>query len=422
MRGRLVAGIAVFATALAAPPGASADVQATDGAVYRSGLTGRYFHPLASFAKLNRALTAGERKRAARLADSLIERGDRSGRFGLVWRYDVPGGRTGWTSGLAQAVAAQSLARAGRKRAARRAFLAIPNGLLTRTAHGPWIRLYSYSPVLVLNAQLQAALSVGEYARLTDDPRARHLARRLRRSARALLPGFDTGSWSRYSFGGRGSTLAYHEYVTELLWKLSARQRGGIWRIYANRFSAYRNIPPVLRRGRPSTEVLPAADGFRDFAKIGFWVSKPATVSFQIAGTRTSQWFERGWRTFEWWPPSSVEPGRYPVWATATDRAGNSRLLGLPWVTVGEDTDPPAVRLALARNRLEWRASDRKSPWFDVTIERRIEGRLARRELGRFQRRGGATFRDPPVLPGTTAVLVADSSGNVTRIPLCPAY
>lgn len=420
MRGVFVGAVAA-AIALAAPAGASADLLAADGAVYRPGLTGRYFHPLASFARLNQAVTAGQRRRAARLADALIARGSRSGRFGLVWRYDVPGGRAGWTSGLAQAVAAQSLARAGRKRAARRAFLPIPTRLLTRTRHGPWIKLYSYSSVLVLNAQLQTALSLGQYARLTDDVRARRLARQLRASARALLPRFDTGAWSRYSLDGRAATLAYHSYVTQLLWKLSRRQAGGVWRVYANRFSNYRNVPPALRRGRPPAEVLPAPDGFRDFAEIGFWVSKPSTVTLQIAGTRTSRWFERGWHTFEWWP-SEVAPGRYPVWATATDRAGNSTLLGLPWVTVGEDTQPPAVRLALAGSRLEWRASDSQSPWFDVTIERRLDGRLVRRELGRFRRVGEAEFRDPPLLPGTTALLVSDSSGNVTRIPVCPAY
>jgi hypothetical protein len=144
-------------------------------------------------------------------------------------------------------------------------------------------------------------------------------------------------------------------------------------------------------------------------------------VTFQIAGTRTSRRFERGWRTFEWWP-SEVAPGRYPVWATATDHAGNSTLLALPWVTVAEDTEPPAVRLALAGLRLEWRASDPQSPWFDVRVERRIEGRVFRRELGRFERRGEAELRDPPLLPGTTAVIVRDSSGNETRIPLCPAF
>ena len=33
------------------------------------------------------------------MADALIARGSRQGRFGLVWYYNVPGGRSGWTSG-----------------------------------------------------------------------------------------------------------------------------------------------------------------------------------------------------------------------------------------------------------------------------------------------------------------------------------
>jgi hypothetical protein len=412
-----VALVALLALAPAAT--AARDVDGPDGAVYRSGLTARYFHPLASFGKLNRIVAAGDRQRAERLARALVARGQRQGRLGLVWRYDVPGGRHGWTSGLAQAVAAQALARAGRKRDARRAFLAIPNGLLINLPQGPWIRLYGYSNVIVLNAQLQAALSIGHYARLTDDDRARRLARSLRRTAKLLLPRFDTGSWSRYSLDGRAATLEYHAYVTELLWKLSARQGGGRWRVYANRFAKYKNLPPVLRRGRRPPEIYPSpADGFRDFAEVGFWLSKPSTVTFRIAGTRTSRWFERGWKTFEWWP-LGVRPGRYPVWATAVDRAGNSTLLGLPWVHVERDTKAPAVRAVLQGTQLEWRASDNASPWFEARLEQRRDGQVEIVELGRYDQTGRAALRSLPKTPGEATLLVEDTSGNVSRIPLC---
>ena len=61
--------VVVSAALLALPSTAAArEVQAPDGAVYRSGLTGRYFHPLGSFGKLNRAVTAGDRRRAQRMA------------------------------------------------------------------------------------------------------------------------------------------------------------------------------------------------------------------------------------------------------------------------------------------------------------------------------------------------------------------
>jgi D-glucuronyl C5-epimerase C-terminus len=392
-----------------------------DGAVYRAGLTGRYFHPLGSFARLNRVVSSGQRRYARRLAASLIARGHRRGRFGLVWYYNVAGGRSGWTSGMAQAVAAEALARAGRKRAARRAFLAIRNGLLIRLPQGPWIKLYGYSNVVVLNAQLQAALSIGRYARLTGDTRARLLARALRRTARALLPRFDSGSWSYYSLDGQGSSLEYHRYVTTLLWQLADRQAGGPWRAYANRFAKYHRLPPVLRRGDRAPEIFPEpADGFRDFARITFWLSKPATVTFWIAGTRSSQWFRRGWQTYHWWP-EGVAPGRYPVWATAVDVAGNSTTRGLPWVRVARDTEAPLVKAALDGSALEWRASDHASPWFHARLERRSEGRVEIVELGRFDRTGAIALDEPPAEPGATILVVTDNSGNPARIPLCAA-
>ena len=234
---------------------AARDAQVADGAVYRAGLTGKYFHPLGSFGKLNRAVGAADRRRAKRLARSLIARGRRQGRFGLVWFYNVPGGRSGWTSGLARAVAAQALARARKKGGGAPRVPRDSRPAADPAPAGPWIKLYGYSNVVVLNAQLQAALSISHYARLTNDTRARLLARQLRRTAKALLPRFDNGSWSRYSLGGRSATLEYHEYVTALLWKLSARQHGGRWRVYADRFSKYRRIPPVLRRGDRAPEV-----------------------------------------------------------------------------------------------------------------------------------------------------------------------
>ena len=189
-----VAAIAVAVLALPSTAAASPTVESADGAVYRGGLTGRYFHPLGSFARLNRVVSGGHRRRARRMADSLIARGHRQGRFALVWYYNVPGGRSGWTSGMAQAVAAEALARAGRKEGQ-------PGGHSSRSrtapdplAAGPWIKLYGYSDVVVLNAQLQAALSIGRYARLVGDPRGKRLARELRLSARALLRRFDSGS------------------------------------------------------------------------------------------------------------------------------------------------------------------------------------------------------------------------------------
>lgn len=408
----LTAGIAaalVFAGSASAAP----------DLVYRSSWQGgRYFHPLGSFGNLNRAVTLGQRRRAGRLAATLVARATPR-RGTLVWRYhtrrDGPGT---WESGLAQAVAAQALARAGRVAAARRAFNAIPNGLLMRRPEGPWIRLYGYSNVVVLNAQLQAALSIGHYARLTNDVRAARLARDLRAAALRLLPGFDTGSWSRYSLAGPQATLEYHEYVTALLWKLSNRQGGGRWRTYAARFRAYRRTPPKLRRGDHPPVIYPLArDGYRDVAAIRFWLSKPATVTIGIGRGRWRGRYGRGWQTFRW-SPRHPRAGRHDVWATAVDRAGNATARRLRSVVVRRDTTPPVVAAELAPWRLYWNGSDRESPWLTFRLELSGAGPERVIELGRGELSGSVAVA-AALESGREATLVAtDSSGNSTCVPL----
>src|SRR5207248_654624 len=114
-------------------------------------------------------------------------------------------GAAPWTSGLAQAVAAQALARAGDRLsdpalldAADGAYASLPP-LVTALAAGPWVSLYSFDSSPVLNAQLQAALSVDDYAEVTGNDAAATLALRLRATAARLLPRFDTGFWSLYA-------------------------------------------------------------------------------------------------------------------------------------------------------------------------------------------------------------------------------
>ena len=128
----------------------------------------------------------------------------------LLWEYEFPfasGTAPPWTSGMAQAVAAQALARAGDLLsdptlldAADAAYEAVPGLLSPSSPAKPWIALYSFDRTPVLNAQLQAALSVGDYAAISGDPLAADaLADRLTAAAEAMLPRFDTGYWSLYS-------------------------------------------------------------------------------------------------------------------------------------------------------------------------------------------------------------------------------
>ena len=145
-------------------PAPKTDITDADGIVYRY-FAGRCFefHPLANFGALNARVAAGDIEGSQRLADALIARGVYQASGGIGWEYTFPyaGGRAPWLSGMAQAVAAQALARtAGLVPAeatslmgkARAAYQAIPGRLLTSVAAGPWIRLYSFTALPVLNA------------------------------------------------------------------------------------------------------------------------------------------------------------------------------------------------------------------------------------------------------------------------------
>ena len=85
------------------------DLAGDDGAVYRFFSTHGYvFHPLANFAKLNSVVAAGDLDGTERLAAALLARAVPVGKA-LVWEYEFSfaSGHAPWTSGMAQAVAAQ---------------------------------------------------------------------------------------------------------------------------------------------------------------------------------------------------------------------------------------------------------------------------------------------------------------------------
>ena len=168
---------------------------------------------------------------------------------GIAWEYffDYSGGRAPWLSGMAQAVAAQAFARTAAlvpdqetalMREARAAYRAIPSHLLTSVAAGPWIRLYSFQSLRVLNAQLQAIVSLQSYATTAEDPDAAALAARMQRAAAATLPSFDTGYWTYYSLPHETSPLDYQQFVVQLLKKLAPSDPR--FADAATRFAAYR--------------------------------------------------------------------------------------------------------------------------------------------------------------------------------------
>lgn len=165
------------------PPRAKSDVLGPDMVIYRYFPGhGLQFHPLGNFGALNAHLAAGQLDEARQLSEALRARAFARVNGTTVWEYEFryAGGKPPWTSGMAQAVAAQSLARASEKlddrsllELARRAYAAIPGKLTRKLPAGPWVKLYSFSSMAVLNAQLQTTVAIRDFAEIADDNSAR---------------------------------------------------------------------------------------------------------------------------------------------------------------------------------------------------------------------------------------------------------
>ena len=276
-------------------PPTAVDVTDDDGVVYRwFPRLGLEFHPLANFGALNNAAATGNVESTRALADALVARAIPRGRR-LLWEYQFRfgGGRPPWASGMAQAVAAQALARSsvllgdpGLAAAAVRAFASV-SPLLLSLPSGPWIRLYGFDGQVVLNAQLQAILSLLEYSRTASDEGAANLAQQLQTTAQTLFPRFDTGDWSRYQLGGAYATREYEKFVTDLLAKLADQTQDPFWIAASERFHAYYYDPPQVTQPSAPPEIWPQPlDGYLDTAPITIALSMRSSVSLSTARWR----------------------------------------------------------------------------------------------------------------------------------------
>ena len=401
------------------------DAQDEEGVVYRA-FPGRglQFHPLANFAKLNSYLGANRLDEAGLLGLALVARGVPRA-DSLSWEYPFPfgSGPAPWTSGMAQAVAAQAFARAYTKlgdpqvaAAARKAYRAIPGRLVRALPEGPFIRLYSFSSLAVLNAHLQAVVSLEDYALALEDPDGQVLAGQLRATAAELLPKFDTGAWTLYALGANESTLDYQRYVVSLLKRIGARNKDPFWTDYGNRFLAYEDVPPGLVAGPAGPPAYPRpVDGFRDGATVSFTLSKISNVTIQVGSSRRTQLLGHGRRSVEVYP-GRVSPGTYAVKVRAVDLAGNAAQLELPPATVKVDKQPPVVTARLVGKRLVWNGKDAETPWLDLRL-RLVGSRTRLVELGHKPLKGSMRLSPKPGRWQTT-LIARDSSGNRTEVPV----
>ncbi len=383
------------------------------------------FHPLGNFGALNTLILAGKTDEAQQLATALVARAEpKDGR--LLWSYPFPFGRgqPPWRSGMAQAVAAQALARVGQATgdqtvldAADQAYAAIPGRLVRALPAGPWIKLYSFDPSPVLNAQLQSAISIGDYAQIRQNTGAAGLAAELQAAAQALLPKFDTGYWSLYSLDGNESPLSYHDYVVSLLKRLATRTGSTTWSDFATRFQSYEDQPPVLK---PSAAAMPdpaasiviypdPQDGYLDTVTFSFWLSKLSTVTLHAGGRAQSFDLAHGSRSIVW-SPGRRAAGTYYPYLTVVDAAGNTTRVALRQVQM-KALVPPVVDAHVAgRRTLVWSATDDGTPWLHLVVRLDDGTKRRYRDLGRQPLSGRLVL---PAPPGTwQALLVAGNSAR----------
>ena len=318
-------------------PAGGLDITDTDGIVYRY-FAGRCFefHPLAEFGALNARVAAKDAAGTERLASALMERAVTRPGGGLAWEYYFPfgGGRAPWMSGMAQSVAAQAFARAASLLPDEASALTdeataafnVASKLTTKVTAGPWIRLYSFSSLAVLNAQLQSVLSLQTYATATDDPAATTLASQLEQAAAASVSRFDTGYWTYYSLGGAPTPLSYQKFIVQLLQKLAPQDPR--FAEAAASFASYLKQPPAFKLANTS----PGA--------VRFWLSKPSLVTVSTPsglGHSMRLNFLAGWHTLRWSKPKRA--GFYAVHVTAVDFAGNhASFTALPVVRASAST------------------------------------------------------------------------------------
>src|SRR5215831_5434528 len=386
------------------------DVAGSDGAVYRyfAG-KGMEFHPLANAAALNALVADHDTEGASTLMDALAARAVDQPNGALTWEYNFDFGtqRAPWESGMAQAVLAQALARAGRLDLAQRTFRAIPGKLDRALAAGPWIRLYSKSSELVLNAQLQSAISLADYAELADDSTASSYTDRLLAATKAMLPQFDTGHWSRYSLHNE-SDLHYQDYVIQLLKTLAKRTADPAWQAAADRFALYETQPPLLTGTTVTRTTYPVPqDGVRDDLVVRFFLSKISKVALVVDGKAVDGYtWHGGWRAFAW-SPRHLSAGTHTVRLVAADLSGNNGSADLGSFEVVRDTTPPEVSAAKSGGRVYWRAKDSESACC------RIQLALAKSGEHRYIRLSGARG-SAAVPPGywSVTVVARDAAGK----------
>lgn len=303
---------------------------------------------LATFGKANGYFFAKETTALKELLNEAIPLAtQRAG--GIAWEYmfQFDGGLPPWTSGLSQGTALQVLARAWSRThepqfltAAQQAlgiFKAGPSaGVRVGTPAGAHYLEYTYAPSeRILNGFIQSLVGLYEYTKLTGDLRGQQLFEAGDAEARAEVPHYDTGAWSKYDQSSE-SDLNYHELLAEFLEHLCEKTGRGepltpttgqipgdnIYCTTAKSFREDEKTPPVI-------ELLTQTVRPKERAGIQLRLSKISSVSMVIKLGEKPVWInnvtvEGGRPRLLWITPSKA--GAYSVGIKAKDLAGNEEV------------------------------------------------------------------------------------------------
>jgi hypothetical protein len=264
---------------------------------------------LATFGKANGYFLAKEATALEEvLGEAIALATQRAG--GIAWEYmfQFDGGTPPWTSGLSQGTALQVLARAWSRThearyltAAQQAlgiFKAGPSaGVRVATPAGAHYLEYTYAPSeRILNGFIQSLVGLYEYAKLTGDPLGQQLFEAGDAEARAEVPHYDTGAWSKYDQSSE-SDLNYHELLAEFLEHLCQKTGKGepltpttgqipgdaIYCTTAQSFREDEKTPPAI-------ELLTQSVRTSERAGVQLKLSKISTVSMVIKLGEKTVW------------------------------------------------------------------------------------------------------------------------------------
>jgi hypothetical protein len=205
------------------------------------------------------------------------------------------------------------------------------------TSAGAHYLEYTYAPSeRILNGFIQSLVGLYEYTKLTGDPVGQQLFEAGDAEARAEVPHYDTGAWSKYDQSSE-SNLNYHELLAEFLEHLCEKTGKGepltpttgqipgdaIYCTTAKSFREDEKTPPVI-------ELLTQSVRSNERAGVQLKLSKISSVSMVIKLGAKPVWVnnvtvEGGKPRLLWVTPSKT--GVYSIALRAKDLAGNEEVV-----------------------------------------------------------------------------------------------